>query len=90
MKHLRHSLFLKVTSLIAAIPIAGFGILVILNIRQETEDRIQENRETARLLADSMMTSIEKVALSKPGRFMDRGKGNTRPAHSNQQKGGYR
>jgi hypothetical protein len=39
MKRLSQSLSLKVALLIAAILIAGFGILMTLNIRQEIEDK---------------------------------------------------
>jgi class 3 adenylate cyclase/HAMP domain-containing protein len=63
MKQLSQSLSLKIALLIAAILIVGFGILMTLNIRQETEDRIKKNQETARLLADAMMTSIENGML---------------------------
>jgi class 3 adenylate cyclase/HAMP domain-containing protein len=63
MKQFLHSLSLKVTCLIVAILIAGFGILLILNIRQETADRIAKNRDAARLLAASVMTSIENGML---------------------------
>lgn len=62
-EELRHSLAVKVTLLVAAILIAGFGTLVILNIRKEAEVRIAKNQETARLLAASMMTSIENGML---------------------------
>lgn len=62
-EELRHSLAVKVTLLVAAILIVGFGTLVILNIRKEAEVRIAKNQETARLLAASMMTSIENGML---------------------------
>jgi hypothetical protein len=39
--------------------LAGFGVLLVLNIRQETSDRIHKNRETARLLANSISASVE-------------------------------
>ncbi|MGH7775063.1 MAG: adenylate/guanylate cyclase domain-containing protein [Candidatus Binatia bacterium] len=60
---LRHSLAVKVTVLIVGILIAGFGSLVILNIRREAELRIAKNKETARLLATSMAISIERGML---------------------------
>lgn len=60
---LRHSLAIKVTVLVVTILIAGFGALVILNIRREAEVRIDKNKETARLLAASMSISIENGML---------------------------
>ena len=51
MNPLRQSLPLNVALLIAAILIGDFGVLLVLNIRQETSDRIHKNRETARLLS---------------------------------------
>ena len=55
----RQSLSMKIALLIAIILIAGFGVLLILNIRQETGDRVEKNRETARMLAASISASIE-------------------------------
>ncbi|HEU4343237.1 MAG TPA: adenylate/guanylate cyclase domain-containing protein [Candidatus Binatia bacterium] len=63
MNWLNHSLSTKVTLLSVAILIAGFGVLVILNIRQEVQDRIEKHGQTARVLATSMMTSIENGML---------------------------
>jgi class 3 adenylate cyclase/HAMP domain-containing protein len=63
MRALRHSLSLKVTLLISAILIAGFGVLLVLNIRQEMRDRIEKHRETARLFSASIMASIENGML---------------------------
>ncbi|MEX0806846.1 MAG: hypothetical protein WD688_26520 [Candidatus Binatia bacterium] len=59
MKSWRQSLSLKVALLIAVILVAGFGALLILNIRQETNDRIEKNRDMARLLAASISASVE-------------------------------
>jgi hypothetical protein len=56
---LRHNLAFKVTLLIVGILIAGFGTLLVLNIKQETEALVVKNQETARLLASSMMQTIE-------------------------------
>jgi len=55
----RQSLSMKIALLIAIILIAGFGVLLILNIRQETRDRIEKNRETARMLAASISASVQ-------------------------------
>jgi hypothetical protein len=55
----RQSLSIKITLLIAMILIAG-RCLLILNIRQETRDRIEKNRETARMLAASISASGER------------------------------
>ena len=63
MKQWRHSLSVKVTLLIVTILIAGFGVLVVLNVRQEMQDRIAKNRDAARLLATAMTTSIENGML---------------------------
>ena len=56
---LRHNLAFKVTLLIVGILIAGFGTLLVLNIRQESEALVAKNQETARLLASSVMETIE-------------------------------
>ena len=56
---LRHNLAFKVTLLIVGILIAGFGTLLVLNIKQETEALVVKNQETARLLAASVMETIE-------------------------------
>jgi class 3 adenylate cyclase len=63
MKVWNQSLSAKVTLLIAAILIMGFGILVVLNIRQEIEDRIEKHRQTAHLFAASIVTSIQNGML---------------------------
>src|SRR5918999_774214 len=55
----RQSLSIKIALLIAIILIAGFGVLLILNVRQETRDRIENNRETARMLAASISASVQ-------------------------------
>ena len=56
---LRHKLAFKVTLLIVAILIAGFGFLLAMNIRQETSALVAKNQETARLLAASVTETIE-------------------------------
>jgi class 3 adenylate cyclase/HAMP domain-containing protein len=56
---LRHNLAFKVTLLIVGILIAGFGTLLVLNVRQESEALVVKNQETARLLAASVMETIE-------------------------------
>ncbi|MGE5819874.1 MAG: adenylate/guanylate cyclase domain-containing protein [Deltaproteobacteria bacterium] len=56
---LRHNLAFKVTLLIVGILIAGLGTLLALNIKQETEALVAKNQETARLLAASVMETIE-------------------------------
>ena len=53
----------KVSSLILAILVLGFGILVILNISRETELLVAENLKTARLLAASIKVSIDNGML---------------------------
>ncbi|MBI4610862.1 MAG: HAMP domain-containing protein [Candidatus Rokubacteria bacterium] len=60
---LRHHLRAKVLSLILAILVLGFGVLVILNIRREAELLVAGNQETARLLAGSIHRSIENGML---------------------------
>ena len=54
---------LKVTALIVAILILGFGGLVILNIQREAELLVAANRETARLLVASIYRSVENGML---------------------------
>lgn len=49
--------------MVVAILVAGFGSLVVLNIRQEARDRVEKNRDAARLFATSLMTSIENGML---------------------------
>ena len=56
---LRHNLAFKVTLLIVSILIAGFGTLLVLNIRQETQALVVKNQETARILASSVVETIE-------------------------------
>jgi class 3 adenylate cyclase len=56
---LRHKLAFKVTVLMVGILIAGFGFLLALNIRQETEALVAKNQETASLLAQSVTETIE-------------------------------
>ena len=55
----RRHLRVKVISLILAILILGFGVLAIHHIRRDTELIIAGNQETARLLAASILSSIE-------------------------------
>jgi class 3 adenylate cyclase/HAMP domain-containing protein len=55
----RQHLRLKVAVMIVAILVLGFGVLVILNIRRESQTLIAAHRETARLLGSSILTSIE-------------------------------
>jgi class 3 adenylate cyclase/HAMP domain-containing protein len=63
MKLSNQSLSAKVTLLVAAILITGFGVLVVLNIRQEVQDRIEKHRQTAYLFASSIVTSIQNGML---------------------------
>ena len=63
---LRHNLAFKVTLLIVSILIAGFGTLLVLNIRQETQALVVKDQETARLLASSVMETIEIGMLRRP------------------------
>jgi class 3 adenylate cyclase len=56
---LRHNLAFKVAASIVGILIVGFGTLLVLNIRQETEALVVKNQETARLLAASVVETIE-------------------------------
>ncbi|MGH7824328.1 MAG: ATP-binding protein [Candidatus Binatia bacterium] len=66
-KTIRHSLPIKVTILIVVILIAGFGGLLIVNIRREADSLIEKYEETARLLAASITTSIRNGMLeSRP------------------------
>lgn len=59
----RHRLRVKVISLIVAILILGFGLLMILNIRREAELLVTGNQATARLLAASILKSIQNGML---------------------------
>jgi class 3 adenylate cyclase len=54
-RHLR----VKVISSIVAILILGFGVLLLLNIRREARVLVASNQEAARLLAVSILLSIE-------------------------------
>lgn len=60
---LRRRLRVKVIALIVAILIAGFGVLLILNIRREARVLVDANQETTRLLAASILASIESGML---------------------------
>ena len=55
----RRRLQVKVISLIVVILILGFGVLVIFNIQRESHAVIAKNRETSRLLASTIVESIE-------------------------------
>jgi signal transduction histidine kinase len=67
LESIRHSLPTKVTSLVVGILIAGFGGLLIVNIRREANSRIEKYEDTARLLATSITTSIQNGMLeSRP------------------------
>ena len=59
----RRHLRLKVISLIVAILVLGFGILMVLNIRREAQTLIAGHRETVRLLGGSILASIENGML---------------------------
>jgi class 3 adenylate cyclase/HAMP domain-containing protein len=60
---LRRHLRVKVIALIVAILVLGFGVLLILNIRREAAVLVTSNRETAHLLAASILRSIENGML---------------------------
>ena len=59
----RRRLQVKVISLILAILILGFGILASHHIRRDAELTIAGNQETARLLAATIVRSIENGML---------------------------
>jgi class 3 adenylate cyclase/methyl-accepting chemotaxis protein len=59
----RRRLQVKVISLIVVILILGFGVLVMLNIQRESNALIAKNRETSRLLASTIVESIENGML---------------------------
>ena len=59
----RRHLRTKVIALILAILVLGIGSLMILNIRREAEVLVSFNQETARLLAGSILRSIENGML---------------------------
>ncbi len=60
---LRRHLRVKVIALIVAILVLGFGTLLVLNIRREAVVLVASNRETAHLLAASILRSIENGML---------------------------
>jgi hypothetical protein len=59
----RRRLRVKVIALIVAILVAGFGILVTANIQREAQALVDAHQETARLLAASILGSIESGML---------------------------
>ena len=59
----RRHLRIKVIALILAILVLGIGALMILTIRREAEVLVSFNQETARLLAGSILRSIENGML---------------------------
>jgi signal transduction histidine kinase len=63
MQALRRSLAVKITAVTVGIMIAGFGALLFLNIRRDTEFRVSKYHETADLLAASITTSIQNGML---------------------------
>jgi class 3 adenylate cyclase len=60
---LRHHLGIKVIALIVSILAGGFGALVFLNLRQEAQALLASHRAAARLLAGSIVSSIENGML---------------------------
>lgn len=65
--HIRHSLPIKVTSLVVVILVLGFGGLMIVNIQRESRSRVAKYEDTARLLATTITTSIQNGMLeSRP------------------------
>jgi signal transduction histidine kinase len=63
----RHSLPVKVVSLVVGILALGFGGLMILNIQRESNSLVGKYEDTARLLADAITTSIQNGMLeSRP------------------------
>lgn len=54
----RRRLQVKMISIIAAILLLGFGVLVILNIERESTAMIAQNRKTSDLLASAIVESI--------------------------------
>jgi len=66
-KYIRHSLPIKVTSLVVGILVLGFAGLMIVNIQRESNSRVAKYEETARLLATTITTSIQNGMLeSRP------------------------
>lgn len=66
-RHIRHSLPIKVTSLVVVILVLGFGGLMIVNIQRESSSRVAKYEDTARLLATTITTSIQNGMLeSRP------------------------
>jgi class 3 adenylate cyclase/HAMP domain-containing protein len=59
----RRRLQVKVISLIVVILILGFGVLVLFNVQRESQALIAKNRETSRLLASTIVESIENGML---------------------------
>jgi class 3 adenylate cyclase len=59
----RQQLRFKVISLIVAILVLGFGVLVVLNIRREAQSLIARHREAMHLLGDSIFAAIENGML---------------------------
>jgi class 3 adenylate cyclase len=60
---LRQSLRVKVIALIVAILVLGFGTLMILNIRRESDTLIMGHRESVRLLSGAILAAIENGML---------------------------
>ena len=60
----RRYLQVKVLSLIVAILVIGFGVLVVWNIRTQAAAVLEQYKETSRSLADAMVPSIESSMLA--------------------------
>jgi class 3 adenylate cyclase len=60
---LRERLRTKVIALLVAILLLGFGGLLVLNLRREEALLVERHQQTARLLAASILTSIENGML---------------------------
>jgi signal transduction histidine kinase len=66
-ERIRHSLPVKVASLVVGILILGFGALMILNIQRESNSLVAKYEDTAHLLATAITTSIQNGMLeSRP------------------------
>ncbi|HEV8309396.1 MAG TPA: adenylate/guanylate cyclase domain-containing protein [Methylomirabilota bacterium] len=59
----RRRLRVKVITLIVAVLIVGFGVLVTLNIQREARALVDRHQESARLLAGSILAAIENGML---------------------------
>ena len=61
----RSRLALKITLMIVAVLIVGFGVSTIVTIRRESAALVEQNKQAARRLTQALVASIEAAMLQE-------------------------